>query len=200
MLLVCWHGKIPLHISSQLARKSESNQYTHQVLTIEMEIATFALKEHMPLGGGIDLDKYNTLLCYHWIIHWSMLNIYTLECNALLWPHIVSNILVIIGLDNSLLPIEFQSQCLSLCWLIANGTLGNVLQWQLFEIQTFFFTSIAFQIVFCKMSFFCSGLFVSTHWDQVTHICVGNLAIIGSDYGLSPGRRKLSSETILENC
>ena len=31
---------------------------------------------------------------------------------------------------------------------------------------------------------------VSTHWSRVTHICVGNLAIIGSDNGLSPGRRQ----------
>ena len=29
-----------------------------------------------------------------------------------------------------------------------------------------------------------------THWDQVTHICVSKLTIIGSDNGLSPGRRQ----------
>ena len=29
-----------------------------------------------------------------------------------------------------------------------------------------------------------------THWGRVTHICVGNLTIIGPDYGLSPGRRQ----------
>ena len=29
-----------------------------------------------------------------------------------------------------------------------------------------------------------------THWGRVTHICVGNLTIIGSDNGLSPGRRQ----------
>ena len=29
-----------------------------------------------------------------------------------------------------------------------------------------------------------------THWARVTHICVNNLIIIGSDYGLSPGRRQ----------
>ena len=29
-----------------------------------------------------------------------------------------------------------------------------------------------------------------THLGQVTHICVGNLAIIGSDNGLSPGRHQ----------
>ena len=29
-----------------------------------------------------------------------------------------------------------------------------------------------------------------THWGRVTHICVGNLTISGSDNGLSPGRRQ----------
>ena len=29
-----------------------------------------------------------------------------------------------------------------------------------------------------------------THWSRVTHICVGRLTIIGSDNGLSPGRRQ----------
>ena len=29
-----------------------------------------------------------------------------------------------------------------------------------------------------------------THWGRVAHICVSNLTIIGSDNGLSPGRRQ----------
>ena len=29
-----------------------------------------------------------------------------------------------------------------------------------------------------------------THWDRATHICVSKLTIIGSDNGLSPGRRQ----------
>ena len=29
-----------------------------------------------------------------------------------------------------------------------------------------------------------------THWGRMTHICVGNLTIIGSDNGLSSGRRQ----------
>ena len=29
-----------------------------------------------------------------------------------------------------------------------------------------------------------------THWGRMTHICVGKLTIIGSDNGLSPGRRQ----------
>ena len=34
-----------------------------------------------------------------------------------------------------------------------------------------------------------SGLML-THWGRVTHICVSKLTIIGSDNGLSPGRRQ----------
>ena len=34
------------------------------------------------------------------------------------------------------------------------------------------------------------SVFCLTHWDRVTHICVSKLTIIGSDNGLSPGRRR----------
>ena len=35
-----------------------------------------------------------------------------------------------------------------------------------------------------------SYLYIFTHWSWVAGICVGNLTIIGSDNGLSPGRRQ----------
>ena len=35
-----------------------------------------------------------------------------------------------------------------------------------------------------------TGINELTHWGRVTHICVSNLTIIGSDNGLSPGRRQ----------
>ena len=35
---------------------------------------------------------------------------------------------------------------------------------------------------------FCQGNHSSTHWDQVTLICVSKLSILGSDNGLSPGQ------------
>ena len=35
-----------------------------------------------------------------------------------------------------------------------------------------------------------ASLCMLTHWGRVTHICVGNLTTIGSDNGLSPGRRQ----------
>ena len=37
---------------------------------------------------------------------------------------------------------------------------------------------------------FCLWTCSSTHWGRVTHICVSKLTIIGSDNGLSPGRRQ----------
>ena len=37
-------------------------------------------------------------------------------------------------------------------------------------------------------SFVIKGFLSLTHWGRVTHICVINLTIIGSDNGLSPGR------------
>ena len=37
---------------------------------------------------------------------------------------------------------------------------------------------------------FCPGRDELTHWGRVTHICVSDLTIIGSDNGLSPGRRQ----------
>ena len=36
----------------------------------------------------------------------------------------------------------------------------------------------------------CDAAIESTHWGRVTHICVGNLTIIGSDNDLSPERRQ----------
>ena len=36
----------------------------------------------------------------------------------------------------------------------------------------------------------------TTHWDRVTHVCVSELTIVGSDNGLSPGRRQAIIKTI----
>ena len=50
----------------------------------------------------------------------------------------------------------------------------NCVQW---SICTYLFCNIATK-------------YILTHWGRVTHICVGNLTIIASDNGLSPGRRQ----------
>ena len=42
------------------------------------------------------------------------------------------------------------------------------------------------------------GSHISIYWGRVTHICVGNLTLIGSDNGLSPGRRQAIIKTNIE--
>ena len=42
----------------------------------------------------------------------------------------------------------------------------------------------------CRCIYVSFGLNELTHWGRVMHICVGKLPIIGSDNGLSPGRRQ----------
>ena len=49
---------------------------------------------------------------------------------------------------------------------------------------------ILMHICKCWYSFVCVYARCLTHWGQVTHICVIELVILGSDNGLSPGRRK----------
>ena len=44
--------------------------------------------------------------------------------------------------------------------------------------------------VYDSFSTSCFISYLLTHWGRVTHICVGNLTIIGPDNGLSPGRRQ----------
>ena len=40
-----------------------------------------------------------------------------------------------------------------------------------------------------------NGIYLLTHWGRVTHICVCNLTIVGSDNGLSPDRRQAITRT-----
>ena len=46
---------------------------------------------------------------------------------------------------------------------------------------------LAGEIIWLDYNWYC---IVLTHWGRVTHICVSKLTIIGSDNGLSPGRRQ----------
>ena len=55
-------------------------------------------------------------------------------------------------------------------------------------------------LIWCKLSLVSKSLFQLnacylmvlklTHWGRTTHICIGNLTIIGSDNDLSPGQRQ----------
>ena len=53
-------------------------------------------------------------------------------------------------------------------------------------------------LAFCDGNPPVTGGFLSlTHWGRVTHICVGKVTTIGSDNGLSPGRRQAIIWTIV---
>ena len=59
------------------------------------------------------------------------------------------------------------------------------------KIWKFFFKKFFFRNVICHtVAILLSPASVLTHWGRVMHICVGNLTLVGSDYGLSPGRRQ----------
>ena len=48
-------------------------------------------------------------------------------------------------------------------------------------------------VITCLCPYHCAGLaifYYLTHWGPVTHICIDNIASIGSGNGLSPGRRQ----------
>ena len=74
------------------------------------------------------------------------------------------------------------------CYPIVNVTLRTKLLWNLISKFSWknFFKEMHLAVSFVN----CSGLNVLTHWGRVTHICVSELTIIGSDNGLSPGRHQ----------
>ena len=51
-------------------------------------------------------------------------------------------------------------------------------------------TEVYLKIAHLKWEPRSPGINDLTHWGRVTHICVGKLAVIVSDNGLSPGRRQ----------
>ena len=87
-------------------------------------------------------------------------------------------------------PREFHTKCLlaySITWV------------QRLFIHLFFFLFFFFSEDYTSWQSYCQSLqdqwvkmsaLLLTHWGQVTHICVDKFAIIGSDNGLSPGRRQ----------
>ena len=101
--------------------------------------------------------------------------------------HICVSKPIIIGSDNGFWPGRRQA----IIWTsaaIANSNLRNKLQWNFYR-NTFYrnsFKKMHLKILPAKWWQFCIGLNVLTHWGRVTHICVDDLTIIGSDNGAKP--------------
>ena len=104
--------------------------------------------------------------------------------------HVCVNKLANIGPDNGLSPGRPQAIIWTNASISLTGPLGTNFSEVSIEIHTFLFKKI-YLIMSCgKWWSFCPSLNVLTHWGRVTHICVSNQTNIGSDNGLSPGRRQ----------
>ena len=62
--------------------------------------------------------------------------------------------------------------------------------WTKYLYMIFTFVLVPLNLLFAKTSSQSILGIILTHWSRVTHIFIGNLSIIGSDNGLSPGRRQ----------
>ena len=87
--------------------------------------------------------------------------------------HICVSKLTIIGSDNGLVPGRRQAIRWTSDGILLSGPLETNFSEILIEIYIFSFKEMQL-----------------THWGRVTHICVSKLSILGSDDGLSPGRRQ----------
>ena len=73
---------------------------------------------------------------------------------------------------------------------IANWNIGSI-PFHIFQFKRYLVT-VTFRLIssVIHMTTFGETVIQLTHWSRVTHICVSKLTIIGSDNGLSPGRRQ----------
>ena len=98
--------------------------------------------------------------------------------------------LTINGSDNGLSPGRRQAIIWTSAGILLIGPLGTNFSEILIAIQTFSFKKMHLKMLSEKWRLFFLGLNELTHWGRVTHMCVGKLNNIGSDNGLSPGRRQ----------
>ena len=104
--------------------------------------------------------------------------------------HICVSRITIIGSDNGLPADRRQAIIWTNAGLLLIGPLGTNFSEISIEILIFSFKKMHLKVSSAKWCPFRLGLNVLTHWGRVTHICLNKLAIIGSDNGLSPGRRQ----------
>ena len=101
---------------------------------------------------------------------------------------------MIISSNNGLSPDWRQAIIWISAGIVLIETLGTNINEILSGIHTFSFKKMHLKMLSAKQLAFCLSLNVLTtlltHWGWVMHICVGKLTIIGSDNGLSPGRRQ----------
>ena len=96
----------------------------------------------------------------------------------------------IIGSDNGLSPGRHQAIIWTNAGILLIGPLGTNFSGIFIKIYKFRFRKMHLKMLSGWWRQFCLSLNVLTPWGRVTHIRVSKLSIIGSDNGLSPGRRQ----------
>ena len=113
---------------------------------------------------------------------------------AITWPNVKlsSKVFCCIHLRATSQNLHMNFICTICIWhqAITWSNAGKLFIGLLGTIHTFSFKKIHLLTSSGKWRPFCLGHNVLTHWGWVTHICIGNLTIIGLDNGLSPGRRQ----------
>ena len=94
------------------------------------------------------------------------------------------------GSDNGLSPGRRHAIIWTKAGILLIRPLGTNFCDILIGSQTFSLKKMHLKMLSAKWHPFCLGFNMLTHWGRVTHICVGNQTIIGSDNGLSPGWRQ----------
>ena len=131
----------------------------------------------------------------------------------LIWRHwtkkpvrfILSSVWVSLSIFSQLSIIQFMGQCVFISpnSLVTNeriytlsyyhNQIGTMNDYPLSRVRSWSngMGFMSLYILLLKDSLDPSAFGELTHWGRVTHICVGKLAIIGSNNGLSPGRRQV---------
>ena len=139
---------------------------------------------HYSLMGCIGATYEANLSNNHRAMEWTWPKIWAIYVTLTYWPgngtsHIVPSWVVFVPHMNIIHEIGNKPQS-------GHGMRDRLTEgWSETNIpQTTLLTSI---VIIC----------ILTHWGRATHICVGKLTIIGSDNGLSPGRRHAIIWTIV---
>ena len=112
------------------------------------------------------------------------------------WTRLYHNHIIFTALVYGYISTRFNAFCIMYITLyryMCEGTVGMI--WKMYTyIQKTSYCALRNVIgtddldPFVSIAAQCLRKYILTHWGRVTHICVDNLTIIGSDYGLSPGR------------
>ena len=148
------------------------------------------------------MRQYSAGLILLWDHTFCLMNMF----NTMWWT--IVNKTTIVNYNKSIAqPTGTNNECilLTFCLDMVLGFGRSDIQYDHANISYILFWNVARRIDRCTGFFFVlffnvtikqpsltrvAPLFVLTHWGRVTHICVGNLTIIGPDNGLSPGRRQ----------